>query len=240
MLITSKGDSRSKSDVVTLLTAIEQKYNKKHWESEWIREKDNVEFAITQLTDALRSFRFLECTAIGGSRIVLKFEESIRQREGSSSLSSNLYALKICRPFPEAIILTINEFANIRMLPPHQNIIKVIWSRDIVLPGKRKGDNDQKKDLNILPVSLEEFMPNSRNLEEWLIEQLDIEKLDKAKYSEQILNTTKKLADLLIVVINGMKHLHHNLVFHCDIKPENILIADNCNWSRLCRMRWDS
>ena len=69
------------------------------------------------------------------------------------------------------------------------------------------------------PLTLEEFIPDGLNLEKWCERESaksnDVERLDK---------NIRQFESYLIQICEGMYYLHENSVYHCDIKPENILI----------------
>ena len=193
--------SRKSWPKTKILRAIKREYDASSLTTSWDIEGPDVRLAIDSLASIMESeYEFLDCTAVAGSRIVLKVIDRQTRDE---------FALKVCRPFKDAVSMVGREYRNIRDLY-HPNLVRVFWSTELEIEGR---------DFR-LPVTREEFIPKGQTLRDWLKRELD-----QADTEKGILATLKSLNDKFAQMLEGIHYLHLNRVFHCDIKPENIMIG---------------
>ena len=184
-----------------MLNSIEKEYLKKGFQDAWENERSKTELLLNQIIkeNLSRDLSIEDCIAVAGSRIVFR----VRDKE-----SKDTFALKLCRPFPDAINMVREEYESTQDLY-HPNLIRIIFRKEIQLEA------DELK----YPLTLEEYIPDGLNLEKWC----DRESL-KSKGVEQTYRSVRQFESYLIQICDGMHYLHENSVYHCDIKPENILI----------------
>jgi len=201
--------SKKESKIDKIMNMIEAKYLKGRLVESWELEKKEVRATLNNLPNEIKDvYKIESCIAVAGSRIVLKVIEIESERE---------FALKICRPFEIAIELVKKEYTQVHDLY-HPNLVKIFWAKEIPLSrGGKNKTGEQKK----IPITLEEFIPDGQNLSGWLRKQLD-----NVNEEKDILICLRKIRDIFIQIIEGIHYLHEKKVFHCDIKPENILVSD--------------
>lgn len=184
-----------------LLNSIEREYLKRNFDEAWEKEKVKTGLLLLEITkDTLSKDLVIEdCIAVAGSRIVFR----VRDKE-----SKDTFALKLCRPFPDAINMVREEYENTQDLY-HPNLIRIIFKKDVQL---------ESDDLRY-PITLEEYIPDGLNLEKWCDREVS-----ESTDVERVARSIKQFGSYLVQICDGMYYLHENSVYHCDIKPENILI----------------
>jgi len=203
-------NSIKKWDTDRILRMIEGGYRKEGLVDYWNKECFSISKIVVKLGKRLEDeYEVRKCIAVAGSRIVLQI------REKNSNLD---FALKICRPFEDAVSLVVAEFKNVGDLY-HPNLIRIIWQQSILIKQINGKKRSKGKDFPV-PVTMEEFVPDGRNLHKWLDEQLNTIKSEK-----DILMCLKKFHNFSTQIIKGIHYLHKNDRFHCDIKPDNILLS---------------
>lgn len=206
--------SKSNWDTDKILKMIEREYAKEGLEESWRHENDEIEEILEQLKSRLGTeYTVVNCIAVAGSRIVLKVAEL-------KSNGRDEYALKICRPFREAIDLVAPEYEKVRDLY-HPYLIKILWKTEVGIKAKKsvtvRGRTIRTTEI---PVTLEEYIPGGLNLRKWL----DAE-LRRAESEKDVLDCLRRIRDYFSQMLEGIRYLHEKGVFHCDIKPENVLVS---------------
>jgi len=204
-------------DIVKIENFIKEIYTTKFkgdWELELPSIRKILKILLEEKTLKNEKYKVVSCEKVGGTRIVLKVMD-----EGS-----NLFALKICRPIADAVELVMNETDILKDLD-HENLVKILSSENIDIGLSYK-----------LPVTLEEFIIRNLNdstsgatLDDWPKEiRLKIPKNKEAIYRIQYLNDKiMELIDYSVQILSGIAYLHKKKIFHCDIKPENILLSES-------------
>lgn len=188
-----------------VLEKIEQEYMEADLDESWKNEQTDVESSIERLMDEFAvEYTFIDCIAVAGSRIVLEVEDSETE---------DTFALKICRPFEEAIEPVKEEFENIQDLY-HNNLIKIFSEKEVEIDSE-KGETYE------IPITVEEYIPDGKHLRDWLIEELD----DTSKEYD-IIHVLYKLQTIFGQIVDGLNYLHEHHVYHCDLKPQNILVKE--------------
>lgn len=184
-----------------LLNSIEREYLKRNFNEAWEKEKNQTELLLNKIINDNFSKNLVieDCIAVAGSRIVFR----VRDKE-----SKDTFALKLCRPFPDAINMVREEYESTQDLY-HPNLIRIVFKKDIQL---------EPEELRY-PLTLEEYIPDGLNLEKWCDREAS-----KSTDVERVTKSIRQFESYLIQICDGMYYLHENSVYHCDIKPENILI----------------
>ncbi|QRF74636.1 serine/threonine protein kinase [Thermoplasmatales archaeon] len=186
------------------LKKIEDKYQKKGYSEAWVQERVKIEELITQTYELIIADKYEvnECIAVAGSRIVLKMTDRTNKKE---------YALKISRPLKDSVGMLQEEYSILNSLY-HPNLIQIFDKKDLICK------NDE---INYL-ATVEEFVPGGLDLEKWCKTLIGSEPTPDTviKHINDFSVILEQLADVLW-------YLHKNEVYHCDIKPENILVKDN-------------
>lgn len=192
----------NQSIIGKLLKQIQQKYDSKGFSEAWEKEKDKVKQLIESAYKNLLKDDYVvgDCIAVAGSRIVFKIKNKNHKD----------YALKICRPLEDSVGMLQEEYSILKELY-HPNLIQIIDKANLSISGDP---------LEYL-CTIEEFVPDGLDLGKWIksikISPINLNDLRKrvALFSEFI----TQLSDVL-------GYLHKLSIYHCDIKPENVLIKD--------------
>lgn len=186
-----------------LVRSIEHRYRNAGLASEWGEEREPIIWAVRYLAGELRlRYTAKSCIAVAGSRFVLKLTIPGRPEEA---------VVKVCRPIERAAKLVAKESKSVRGLS-HQNIIRIIEAG--VVP-KLKGATQFD-----LPFTVEEYVPGGKNLDDWIEERAGGLSSDEGR-----LALLKRVRAVALQLFDGVDYLHNHGVFHCDIKPENILVT---------------
>ncbi len=189
-----------------LLSEIKAKYEEKEYSEKWKTEGPLLEIALHLISDEMQSdYESPTCRFVEGSRVVIKITHKTTEEE---------FALKVCRPFPQAIPAIAAEMEKISDLD-HPNLVRVHKSGSVKIP-------DLPGDLEELPFTLEDWVKRAQQLNQWLSSLLD-----NCKSAKDLMDTLHKLHGVLTDLLLGIGYLHNNGLFHRDIKPENILITDD-------------
>jgi HD superfamily phosphohydrolase len=186
-----------------LLKKIQKKYEGKSFSEAWDEEKNKVEQLIESVYEALlkNSYDVKECLAVAGSRIVFQIENKVNHKD---------YALKISRPLEDSVGMLQEEYSIVNELY-HPNLIQIIDKKDLTIPGD---------DIKYL-TTVEEFVPGGLDLDKW------IKTLEKSTLNSISLRThLGEFSEFIAQLSDVLSYLHSRSIYHCDIKPENILIKD--------------
>ena len=187
-----------------ILRKIEEKYKKKGYSEAWEQEKTKVGELVNQAYELIieDTYDVNECIAVAGSRIVLKLTDKTNKKE---------YALKISRPLKDSVGMLQEEYSILNTLY-HPNLIQIFDKKDLACK------NDQIKYL----ATVEEFVPGGLDLEKWCKSLVGSKPTPDA-----VIDHINEFGSILEQLADVLWYLHKNKVYHCDIKPENILVKDN-------------
>ncbi|KAA8495292.1 Mitogen-activated protein kinase 14 [Porphyridium purpureum] len=107
---------------------------------------------------------------------------------------------------PSMATRILRELKFLRLLMPHENIIKI---KDVLVPGDGEKFNDAFMVLEIMPTDLHRLLNMKTKLSG-----------EHVKY-------------LMFQLFRGLHYMHSCQVFHRDLKPNNILINKQCDL-RIC------
>jgi len=194
---------------------IEKEYSKECLDESWQHEENAIKKVLGELGKKYQDeFKVVDCIAVAGSRIVLKVAENKPKK-------ADFFALKICRPFKDAIDLVSTEYQKVGDLY-HPYIVQILWTTKVKLKlGRTARTRSSTDQIREIPITLEEYIPLGQNLNKWLEY-----KLKHARSEWDILDCLRKLRYYFLQILEGIRYLHEKKVFHCDIKPENILVSD--------------
>lgn len=207
-------------NIKEVVKRISKVYQDKELFSEWKVEQATVKDILDELLNRsiLKSgkYKVKSCEKLGGTRIVLKVVDNV----------SHEFALKICRPIEGAVELVMKEKDILENLN-NENLVKILDYHTVHLSGRGK-----------YPVTLEEYISPRRldkntygTLQDWPKEIEDkLKNLKRPREKVQLISDkTEELTNLLLQIFSGVSYLHNQSVFHCDIKPENILLTEDKN-----------
>ena len=190
------------SSTARILLEIAREYAKSSHRAQWTEERPEIKRALSDLRRRFQGiYEIEECIAVAGSRAVFRI---------SQTATHEPFVLKVCRPLKNAIELVTREAKNVVALS-HPNLIRILDSGESPSPTTHPKQS--------LPFSIEEYIPEGLTIEKWLTRELG------AVADEEDLSTVlEKLQSVVLQILTGIHYLHQHDVYHCDIKPENILI----------------
>ena len=186
-----------------IINKIKQLYKEEGESEEWKNEQPIMEKLVDTIRDDIekRGYTINEPFAMGSTGILCKVkDESLSDERLNVTITR---ALKIPRPIlkkKEVIMRALAGEAEILLMLNHENIVKVYYRGEVEVDR--------------------EWYPF------FIMEYVEGETLDNFFSTEESMSCKEILA-IFKGIVYGLIYLHRQEVVHCDIKPKNILVAND-------------
>ncbi len=184
-----------------LLEGVFETYERKGLQKEFEEERLVYEALLPKLVDELNSknYKIKHCIGLGSTATIWIVEEQGLQQER---------VLKICRPILgrlKDIIKVIQGERDRLATLNHENIVKIYAVGEV-------SNITISEDQYEFPYFIMDYLEDVQDLENFL---------------QSTSSTFDSICEILHGILSGITYLHSMEIIHCDIKPENVLIASN-------------